>query len=192
MLFILIGGGSILKHTKSPYYNLDKIPLYRQKLIDKAVNEFKRQQAIKSMPIDCVQLAVRLNNSKTSNIKFKSTADLPQTTLAKTIYLREMDTYFISVNDNQLYDRIKCRDKYPFQYSSDRMLNFTLAHEIGHIMLCHTDIPDELKDDLTIEQEHLEADEFAGRLLMPQDSILSCSFHSLCPVPRLMDSINRW
>ena len=58
--------------------------------------------------------------------------------------------------------------KYPFEYSRDRRLNFTIAHEIGHIVLEHLLIPRSLKTGIELFIEEHEANEFAGRLLMPE------------------------
>ena len=59
------------------------------------------------------------------------------------------------------------------------MVNFTLAHEFGHIFLGHADIPDKDKTPELLKEEDLEANEFAGRLLMPKTSIENCNFSSI-------------
>lgn len=168
--------------NKSVYYDLDKIKSYRLFLIDQAVLEFKMKFSIKNIPIDCVALAIKLNKKKDSNIKIKSTTFLPDGKLAKTIYVNCMNVYFVSVNRSQLYDAFRKRPKYPYRCSSDRMVNFTLAHEFGHIFLGHTDIPDSCKTPEILEEEDLEANEFAGRLLIPKASLQSCSFSTLSEI----------
>jgi ribosomal protein L37E len=72
---------------------------------------------------------------------------------------------------------------YPFRYSKDRRLNFTLAHELGHIFLGHLSIADRFKSALDKEQEDILADEFAGRLLMPEKLLYTCNYYSLDQVP---------
>ena len=63
--------------------------------------------------------------------------------------------------------------------SSRRRINFTLAHELAHIFCGHLIIPREMKTGEQLELEELEADEFAGRLLMPERLILNSQFSSL-------------
>lgn len=74
------------------------------------------------------------------------------------------------------------RVRYPFETSADRRLNFTLAHEIGHIMLDHLKVPRNLKTGNDIFQEEHEANEFAGRLLMPSKLLSCCNFKSAANV----------
>jgi hypothetical protein len=69
--------------------------------------------------------------------------------------------------------------RYPFETSADRRLNFTLAHEIGHIMLDHLKVPRDLKSSIEIEMEENEANEFAGRLLMPDYMLYTCNYYSI-------------
>jgi len=157
----------------------DRIRPYRILAIDRAINNFKGNFEIKSLPIDCVQLAQKINAQSGINIKIMSTADLPKEILARTHYIREADLYLIAINRNQLFDSSNKRAKYPFVYSSDRMLNFTLAHEFGHIFLGHAEIPDQDKTDEIKEEEELEANEFAGRLLMPAKMLNSCNYYSM-------------
>jgi hypothetical protein len=64
----------------------------------------------------------------------------------------------------------------PFDYSPNRRCNFTLAHELGHIFLEHLFIPYELKSEEQRLYEDWEADEFASRLLMPENLVLQCNF----------------
>ena len=62
--------------------------------------------------------------------------------------------------------------------SRSRRFNFTLAHELAHIFCGHLDVPDALRTPAVRERENLEADEFAGRLLMPAEMILKSRFSS--------------
>ncbi len=171
-----------MSEAMSNYYELNKIKPYRLIAIDQAVKRFKKAFGIKHLPIDCVQLAIEINKKDSYNIKIRSTEDLPKRVLGRTHYIRQADLYLISINSTQLHDSMKNRSKYPYMYSSDRMVNFTLAHEFGHIFLEHAEIPDEDKDDALKEEEDLEANEFAGRLLMPKHSIENCNFSNVSEV----------
>ena len=95
---------------------------------------------------------------------------LPDNYEAITEYLCEYSLYLMHINRSKV--------RYPFETSSDRRLNFTLAHEIGHIMLDHLKVPRDLKSSIEIEMEENEANEFAGRLLMP-DYIYTCNYYSI-------------
>jgi predicted amidophosphoribosyltransferase len=57
-------------------------------------------------------------------------------------------------------------------------MNFTLAHELGHIFLDHMIAGRQYKRPSLEEAENLEADEFAGRLLMPEKLLLHSNFTS--------------
>lgn len=131
---------------------------------------------IKKWPINCVNLIKIIENRGKINLMAISSTALKNHEDAKTIYIPELDKYLIAVNREKVH--------YPFKSSKDRRLNFTLAHELAHIFLKHSDLPDECKDDFERELEELEANEFAGRLLMPKQKILSCNFASLSKVAK--------
>lgn len=59
-----------------------------------------------------------------------------------------------------------------------RRCNFTIAHELAHIFLGHLLISKKLKSKAHLRYEDLEADEFAGRLLMPEKLLLKSNFLS--------------
>ena len=63
----------------------------------------------------------------------------------------------------------------------NRLDNFwwTVAHEIGHIVLEHLLIPRSLKTGIELFIEEHEANEFAGRLLMPEKMLCSCNYYSI-------------
>jgi IrrE N-terminal-like domain len=169
-----------LGENVSKYYDLDKIKPYRFIAIDNAIKKFKRQFNIKHFPIDCVEIAKQINNDKKANIRIQSTDNLENNVHGRTIYLRNNDFYLIAINKNEICN--SSRVKYPFKYSSDRRLNFTLAHEFGHIFLEHGLIPDNEKEESLKEEEDYEANEFAGRLLMPKNKIEKCNFANLSKV----------
>lgn len=71
----------------------------------------------------------------------------------------------------------RSRLQYPFQTPAQRRANFTLAHELGHVMLAHADLPDQAKDPALLSSQEREADEFAGCLLMPARLLIRCQLH---------------
>lgn len=158
---------------EDPYYTLDKVPVYRQEFIDLKVKEFIRKSHLKKWPLDFVEIILDIIENNEMPITIKS-MDLTNKTDAVTIYLPDLAVYHILVNKSKI--------TYPFKASKDRRLNFTLAHEIGHICLGHKDIPDCCKSKEIKEQEDLEADEFAGRVLMPISKIVNLNFSSLAKV----------
>ncbi|AEY67518.1 ImmA/IrrE family metallo-endopeptidase [Clostridium sp. BNL1100] len=103
--------------------------------------------------------------------------------------IKRFSTY---VEEENLYQIIINKDKirYPFQDSRDRRLNFTIAHELGHILLDHLSIPDILKINEERELEDLEANEFAGKLLIPEKTLLHCNFVSIPAVAEFFNVSN--
>ena len=55
--------------------------------------------------------------------------------------------------------------------SPRRRANFTMAHELGHILLGHTQTPDAAKSPAVRAQEDAEADAFAAELLSPREAL---------------------
>lgn len=155
---------------------LDKIPIHRQHFITKTLNEFRQTYGIKSAPLDCVKLLETMQQAGQYKIRAKAIEDLPPGRLARTYFIRKFNLYLIAINQAQLLNGD--RSKYPFVYSLDRMLNFTIAHEIGHIVLNHFELEDQYKDEETKDLEDLEANEFAELLLMPEDLLFSCNYMS--------------
>lgn len=152
-----------------PYYTLDKIPIHRQELIELKVKQFIRKNNIKKWPLDLVQIILNIVENGKMPISIKS-MELSNKVDALTIHVAGINIYQIFVNRNRI--------NYPFKASKDRRLNFTLAHEIGHICLGHIDLPDSVKTKEDKNLEDLEADEFAGRLLMPTAKIMNINYHN--------------
>lgn len=176
------GGGSTLPRKPVSYNDLHKIKPYRFVAIDNAVQQFKKTFQIQEIPIDCVTLVVKINREGKMRIRFRSSPDLPSGVWARTIYIPAMDYYFVNVNACLIRDPKTGRSRYPYAHSSDRGLNFTIAHEFGHIFLGHAQIADAFKNATLLAEEDAEANEFAGRLLMPKRSIETCNFCSVAEV----------
>ncbi len=159
------------------YYTLDKIAEHRLDYIDLHLLKFLNLYNIKadSWPIDCPKIIQKMRSSGIINLEY-TFQDLSDKLDAITTYNPEEKIYLIQFNKNRI--------RYPFQTSSDRRFNFTLAHEIGHIVLEHLLIPVDLKTKADIDHEEKEADEFAGRFLMPEHLIYSCNFYSLAMIAK--------
>lgn len=154
------------------YYSLGSIPGYRSQYIDIRINWFAESYGLKrsSWPLDCVSLLNVMAASDTIPFSY-GFLRLPQKYDAITNYMNEHDVYITHINSNKI--------RYPFKYSSrDRRVNFTICHEIGHIVLGHLKVPGCLKTLLEIAREKAEADEFAARLLMPEGLLCRCNHYS--------------
>ena len=128
--------------------------------------------------MDCIKLIKRMK--ETQKIPFiYMVCTLPDRFDAVTEYRKDYGVYITGIN------RKKAR--YPFRTSSDRRLNFTLAHEIAHIALNHPQLPREAKTPHEIDLEEKEADEFAARLLMPESIIYTCNYYSVDSVAEYLN-----
>lgn len=166
----------------------NRIKNYRSYAIDKAVSAFREDFEAGYFGVDCVKIAKFINdNFSRYNIRFQSTDELDPGVLAKTMYIKELNCYYISINKAQLIDRETRRLKYPYTRSSDRIINFTLAHEFGHIYLEHALTPESHKSEDILFEEDMEADEFAGRLLMPELTLNKCRFDDLSQTAKLFN-----
>lgn len=158
-------------HYKNNYYTLDKIPKHRIEYIDKTVYTFAKDFHLKYWPLDFVQIILNIQQTQILPIQIKSLGNLSYKFEATTVYSSKSNKFLIVVNKNKIH--------YPFKISKHRRLNFTLAHELGHIYLKHYLLPQECKTQKDLYIEELEADEFAGRLLMPKNKIFSYRFSSI-------------
>lgn len=149
------------------HYTLAGIEDERLAWISKNAWEARELFHIESVGVDCVQLGKFLNENPIFRIGIK-TVELPISIDAQTVYLKEVDRYYIGLNRSKL--------RYPFRSSSDYRANFTIAHELGHILLGHLSLPDTQKDDALRQEQDTEADEFAGQFLMPERLLLRCTF----------------
>ncbi|HBJ2608542.1 ImmA/IrrE family metallo-endopeptidase [Clostridium botulinum] len=158
-------------YYKNNYYTLDKIPKHRIEYITKSVKIFLKDFNLKHWPLDCVELILKIQKDQSLPIQIKSMANLPHNFDAATIYSKESNSFLIIVNRNKIH--------YPFKISKHRRLNFTLAHELGHIYLKHHELPENCKTEKDLYIEELEADEFAGKILMPKNKIYTSNFTSI-------------
>jgi hypothetical protein len=157
------------------YYTVSPIPPLRQEYIRNRLSRFINLYEIKNTdwPMDCVKLFRKMKD--TQKIPFiYAFCDMPDKCDAITEYRKDHEVYITKINKKKVH--------YPFQTSYDRRLNFTLAHEIAHIALGHPLIPREAKTPEEIDMEEREADEFAGRLLMPEGIIYTCNYYSMAAV----------
>lgn len=154
------------------YYTLDKIPKYRLDFMELKLKEFISLLDLKpaNWPLDCVKLIIKIKVEKLFPLDYRFD-EMPDECDGFSDYIPDIDKHIIFIN--------KKKAIYPFQFSNHRRLNFTLAHELGHIILGHNDIPSALKSEEEKKLENLEADEFAGRLLIPEKLIVNCHLVSL-------------
>ncbi|MFT9495487.1 ImmA/IrrE family metallo-endopeptidase [Anaerosolibacter sp.] len=153
------------------HYTLNKIPQHRIEFIELKLKQFIKKNDIKKWPLDCVVLLKELRDSKRMPLILGSVPVTSSIFDAQARYYPDLNVYMFLIN--------KSKVTYPFKSSKDRRLNFTLAHEIGHVVLGHLDIPDHLKTKKDRDIEEQEANEFAGRLLAPEQKLLSCNFTSI-------------
>lgn len=153
---------------KSKYCTLDKIPDWKLQYIELRLNWFIELLDLKSSqwPIDCKEILEKLKASQFIRMDY-TFIDATEKFDGLAQFIPEINFFMIYINKN------KDNDTY------EKRLNFTLAHEFGHMFLGHLDIPDELKTQEDRDMENLEADEFAGRFLMPEGLIVSLNYFSL-------------
>jgi hypothetical protein len=148
------------------------ISKHRSEFIDLRLKQFIHQNQIQEWPLDCVAILRKMKQSGSYGIqRIKLLKTLPEKVDAAAQYNAEAGEYAVFINHQRF-----C---YPFQKSSHRRLNFTVAHEIGHIVLEHLILPRKSKTDREVHMEDLEADEFAARLLMPQKLLSSFNYYSI-------------
>ncbi|GAA0080791.1 MULTISPECIES: ImmA/IrrE family metallo-endopeptidase [Clostridium] len=163
-------------YYKNKYYTLDKIPKHRIDYINKRVQIFIEYFKLKHWPLDCVELILKIEKNQSLPIQIKSMANLSDSFDVATVYSKENNSFLIIVNRNKIH--------YPFKISKHCRLNFTLAHELGHIYLRHHELPQNCKTERDLYIEELEAAEFAGKILMPKNKIYTGNFKSIKEVAK--------
>lgn len=144
------------------------IPDYRSQFIDLKLRQFIKENNI-SWPVDSVRLLAEMKREGRYGIKALAIANgLTDGLDASAHYDKRSGHYAVIINRKKF--------SYPFKQSSDRRLNFTIAHEIGHIVLEH------IKFSSPSYTDELEADEFAARLLMPEKLLLTFNYYSISQV----------
>ena len=121
-------------------------------------------------PLNCFWLIRDLSLLGIAPMDYVENPALPPDIDAVTSYVPAEDFYLISLR--RIPEDWESR-------SSFRRCHFTLAHELGHIFLEHMAIPDQAKSESWKKREDDEADEFASRLLMPEELVRSCRFASV-------------
>lgn len=150
------------------YYTLNKVSPAGLFLIEKTLKQFRKDYDIREYPLDCFTLLRQIVISGKIRLGVLTSDDLSSGFEAATSYLPEINEYCIILpNVPQDWK----------ERSSWRRCNFTVAHELGHILLGHLQLPLKVKSQELGIAENDEADEFAGRLLMPEKLILksNCS-----------------
>ncbi len=157
---------------------------YRSQFIDLKLKQFIHQNNINKWPLDCVKLLIEMKKSGKYGIKAVGVAKgLSNGLDAATKYNRKNGHYAVVINHN--------RFSYPFKKSSDRRLNFTIAHEIGHIVLEHLTVSYKSDDEkLQSYIDDLESDEFAARLLMPEKLLTTFNYYSVSQVAAWLNVSN--
>jgi Zn-dependent peptidase ImmA (M78 family) len=156
----------------SKYFSINLIPDYRNDFIKLRVKEFIALLNLKDndWPLDGIQLLKEIVAKNLLKIKVKITA-MDDRLDGYCKYDNSLKSFIIHLNSNKI--------RYPFKYSKDRRLNFTIFHELGHILLDHLEIPRELKSEADLDLEELEANFFASLVLMPEKILFSCNYPSL-------------
>ncbi|MDP4179757.1 MAG: ImmA/IrrE family metallo-endopeptidase [Bacillota bacterium] len=155
-------------------YTIEQIPSYRRQYIESVVSQFLISYSILKWPVDCVKLLKKICDSNSMPLQIATVSNVSDNFDAVSIFNERDNSFQIILNNNKI--------NYPFQESKDRRLNFTIAHELGHIFLGHLTISDKLKTEQERYIEDLEANEFASKLLMPQRILLNCNFSSVYDV----------
>ncbi|MDJ0304748.1 ImmA/IrrE family metallo-endopeptidase [Dehalobacter sp.] len=158
-----------MKYFDERYLTINKLSENSKHLIRIRLAEFLHTYNIKEYPINCVELLDTIINSNKLNLEKMENDQLSHNVDAAAEYYGEEYGYCIVLNT---------RKRGSFRYSSYRRFNFTIAHEIAHIILGHLLIPRRLKSKKHLDHDDLEADEFAGRLLVPERLLIKSNFIS--------------
>lgn len=153
------------------YYTLDLIPEHRQRAIDNKISYLIDKYDI-TYPLDCVKLMDKILSQNNPIVKACPVYFGPYTEYeAEARYYLAHAAYILYYNIDRM--------RYPYITSSERRFNFTLAHEIAHIVLGHLKVINPTPKQKA--QFELEANELAGRLLMPADDVIAKAFSFKCP-----------
>ncbi len=127
------------------------------------MKRFLRDYNITDYPINCFDLVEKIRSAGKIELGVEYTNAISSAFDASAVYFPTGEGYLLI---------IQSPNKNWLKYSSGRRQNFTIAHELAHIFLGHLEIPKKNKNRAMVAMEELEADEFAGRLLMPEKLLL--------------------
>lgn len=156
-----------MKKLNYDYLTIDRLSQNSLVMINNRLKEFIRRYKVTHYPINCFKLLQEIIATNTIKLDFMASDQFSKDFDAATKYFGEKNGYCIIFNSRKIG---------PFDYAPNRRCNFTLAHELGHIFLGHLLIPYDLKSEAQRLYEDWEADEFASRLLMPENLLLQCNF----------------
>lgn len=134
-------------------------------VVGRSVRRFMREYEVRSYPLNCFRLLDTVREKKLIHLDILETRKLSAAFDAVAEYFPSVDSYVIVMKPVPEH----WKDRSP-----DRRCNFTLAHELGHIFCGHLAIPFGAKSPEERLRDDLEADEFAGRLLMPAGLVSAC------------------
>ena len=127
---------------------------------ERRLRSFREEFGIRETPVDCFRLTDKLNRSGKISIRRAPAEGLSDDFDGVTYYFPKEQFYLIC------YKPVTAMWK---SRSPRRRINFTLAHELGHIFCGHLQVPYDLKTEETRALEDAEADAFAAELLTPKD-----------------------
>ena len=159
-----------MEQFDSRYYTLGRLSPSSLFLIKNKLKQFMKDYDVTDYPLDCFALLQKIRETGKIDLGVQETGRLSSAFEATAVYLPETDGYLIILKSvPQDWKR----------HSAWRRINFTLAHELGHIFLGHLEIPRNMKTAEQENRENDEADEFAGRLLMPEKMLLHSHFSAV-------------
>ena len=148
------------------YYSLGRLSPASLFLVKDRLKRFLRDYEVE-YPLDCFSLIQKIRSSGKIDLGIEITDKLSSSFEATAVYLPDIDGYLIIMRPVPRNWK---------RHSSWRRCNFTMAHELGHIFCGHLTVPKNMKSKERKRMEDDEADEFAGRLLMPEGMILRSHF----------------
>jgi hypothetical protein len=150
------------------YYTLDRLTEESLFIIRSGLEQVRKDYDV-SYPVDCFALLEQIRSSGKISLEIEVNDGFSNGFDAAAMYFGKYNNYLIVLKPVPACWKTR---------SSWRRRNFTVAHELGHIFCKHLLISDQLKSDEQKSREDLEADEFAARLLMPENLILKSQFRS--------------
>ena len=138
-------------------------------LIGNRLKRFLDDYGPLTWPLDCFHLVREIQCASRIRLDVRTASGFSRGFEAVTVYDPEEDRYLMITKEAPSGWQTR---------SAWRRCNFTVAHELGHIFLGHLAIPAESKPETWRLREDAEADEFASRLLMPEELMRCACFPS--------------